>query len=646
MPRTKADRVAPESEHPVAPIVAKRRCRDVIFLIIFLLYWAGMAFVAQSAVASGDPKRLVTPTDYLGQYCGYVNATATTASDVSAKPYLYYIDPVSLSYGVCVKSCPTDSALTTTYSTVICLYTETPDASTPSTTIASRIAAGKCSAYTYKSTPILNRCIPVDAISATLISQSPSAGNTTVSTNSMLSNGRSTAMQIITDLFTTWPVIAVFLAISLVVCFVWLVLLQWFAGPFVWFVVFAANGILIGASVWLYYYWQAKLTAFNSGSSSSSSAGTTLNTQTTASQYEVTWSQVAFIVCCVIAALLVLITIAMIKRIRIAVQIIKEASLFFPMWIYAGIILLIIYFVAIMLYLFTPNGSVSISAGSLKITDPDMSNKLIWYHLFGCIWMFVFLSGINQITIAGAVASWYWSLDKKTRQHLPVLHSFGRVCRYHLGSVALGSLLIAIVELVRIILMFLQRRARQSGNRTFQAIVACLQCCAKCIELTMKFINKNAYIYIAIKGTAFFKSASAASSLLVRNALRLVAVDFVADFVLILSKLAVTAAAGFLCYLWLNYKSDMYANVNFPFITIIIVVVEAYMVATAFFSIFHMAIDTIFLSFLEDCETNDGSPEKPFYMSDNLRRIVGKTSTAPVADTRQNGKKVTEVNEF
>ena len=37
-----------------------------------------------------------------------------------------------------------------------------------------------------------------------------------------------------------------------------------------------------------------------------------------------------------------------------------------------------------------------------------------------------------------------------------------------------------------------------------------------------------------------------------------------------------------------------------------------------------MAVDTLFLCFLEDLERNDGTPEKPYYMSKSLRQILGK----------------------
>lgn len=36
-----------------------------------------------------------------------------------------------------------------------------------------------------------------------------------------------------------------------------------------------------------------------------------------------------------------------------------------------------------------------------------------------------------------------------------------------------------------------------------------------------------------------------------------------------------------------------------------------------------MAIDTIFLSALEDLEHNDGTDERPYYMPEKLRRIMG-----------------------
>ena len=37
-----------------------------------------------------------------------------------------------------------------------------------------------------------------------------------------------------------------------------------------------------------------------------------------------------------------------------------------------------------------------------------------------------------------------------------------------------------------------------------------------------------------------------------------------------------------------------------------------------------MAVDTLFLCFLEDMERNDGTAERPYFMSRGLQKIVGK----------------------
>ena len=42
-----------------------------------------------------------------------------------------------------------------------------------------------------------------------------------------------------------------------------------------------------------------------------------------------------------------------------------------------------------------------------------------------------------------------------------------------------------------------------------------------------------------------------------------------------------------------------------------------------FFGVYEMAVDTLFLCFLEDIERNDGSASKPYYMSKDLKKILG-----------------------
>ncbi|KAH9490993.1 hypothetical protein Btru_032408 [Bulinus truncatus] len=52
--------------------------------------------------------------------------------------------------------------------------------------------------------------------------------------------------------------------------------------------------------------------------------------------------------------------------------------------------------------------------------------------------------------------------------------------------------------------------------------------------------------------------------------------------------------------------------------------VSTYLMTCVFFGVYNMAVDTLFLCFLEDIEMNDGSEQKPYFMSKDLMKILGK----------------------
>lgn len=96
------------------------------------------------------------------------------------------------------------------------------------------------------------------------------------------------------------------------------------------------------------------------------------------------------------------------------------------------------------------------------------------------------------MVISGAVAQWYFTANKA--EDLPVapcMRSTARAARYHLGSIAFGSMIIAIVQLVRVILEYIDRKtkAAQEKNRVLAVIIKCLRCLLWCFEKCIKFIS-------------------------------------------------------------------------------------------------------------------------------------------------------------
>jgi hypothetical protein len=53
-------RIQDEPSGPKNPVLAvKRKCRDILFLILFIAFWIGMIIIAINGIKQGDPKRLM-----------------------------------------------------------------------------------------------------------------------------------------------------------------------------------------------------------------------------------------------------------------------------------------------------------------------------------------------------------------------------------------------------------------------------------------------------------------------------------------------------------------------------------------------------------------------------------------------------------
>ena len=79
------------------------------------------------------------------------------------------------------------------------------------------------------------------------------------------------------------------------------------------------------------------------------------------------------------------------------------------------------------------------------------------------------------------------------------------------------------------------------------------------------------------------------------------------------------------------------------FTPIVVIVIGTYFIASSFFNVYAMAVDTLFLCFLEDLECNDGTPSRPYFMSVGLQKVVGTmqkfNENQPLAPIQQQQRK-------
>uniref|UniRef100_A0A8I5U8P1 Choline transporter-like protein n=1 Tax=Pongo abelii TaxID=9601 RepID=A0A8I5U8P1_PONAB len=552
--------------------------------------------------------------------------------------------------------------------------------------VAEVLRDGDCPAVLIPSKPLARRCFPaIHAYKGVLM-----VGNETTyedghgarknitdlvegakKANGVL-EARQLAMRIFEDYTVSWYWIIIGLVIAMAMSLLFIILLRFLAGIMVWVMIIMVI-LVLGYGIFHCYMEYSRLR----GEAGSDVSLVDLGFQTDFRVYlhlRQTW--LAFmIILSILEVIIILLLIFLRKRILIAIALIKEASravgyvmcsMLYPLVTFFLLCLCIAYWASTAVFLSTSNEAVykifddGLCPFTAKTCNPETfpsSNEsrqcpnarcqfafyggesgyhrallgLQIFNAFMFFWLANFVLALGQVTLAGAFASYYWALRKPDDlPAFPLFSAFGRALRYHTGSLAFGALILAIVQIIRVILEYLDQRLKAAENKFAKCLMTCLKCCFWCLEKFIKFLNRNAYIMIAIYGTNFCTSARNAFFLLMRNIIRVAVLDKVTDFLFLLGKLLIVGSVGILAFFFFTHRirivQDTAPPLNYYWVPILTVIVGSYLIAHGFFSVYGMCVDTLFLCFCEDLERNDGSQERPYFMSPELRDILLKGS--------------------
>uniref|UniRef100_A0A452VM76 Choline transporter-like protein n=1 Tax=Ursus maritimus TaxID=29073 RepID=A0A452VM76_URSMA len=493
--------------------------------------------------------------------------------------------------------------------------------------VAEVLRDGDCPAVLIPSKPLARRCFPaIHAHKGVLM-----VGNETTyedghgsrknitelvegakKANGVL-EARQLAMRIFEDYTVSWYWIVIGLVIAMLLSLLFIVLLRFLAGVMVWVMVTMLI-LVLGYGIFHCYMEYMRLR----GEAGSDISLVDLGFQTDLRVYlhlRQTW--MAFmIILSILEAVIILLLIFLRKRILIAIALIKEASravgyvmcsLLYPLVTFFLLCLCIAYWASTAVFLSTSNEAVYkiFDDGTCqfagKTCNPETfasSNEsrlcpgahcqfafyggesgyhrallgLQIFNAFMFFWLANFVLALGQVTLAGAFASYYWALHKP--DELPAFPLFSSP----LTSASLLSLLAA-------------------ENKFAKFLMTCLKCCFWCLE---------------------------------KNIIRVAVLDKVTDFLFLLGKLLIVGSVGILAFFFFTHRirivQDTAPPLNYYWVPILTVIVGSYLIAHGFFSVYGMCVDTLFLCFCEDLERNDGSQERPYFMSPELRDILLKGS--------------------
>ncbi|XP_065160640.1 LOW QUALITY PROTEIN: choline transporter-like protein 1, partial [Atheta coriaria] len=228
---------------------------------------------------------------------------------------------------------------------------------------------------------------------------------------------------------------------------------------------------------------------------------------------------------------------------------------------------------------------------------------------WGGIWLTYFFKGCQSMVIGGTVATWYYRRDKSDLGS-PMWRTTSNMLRYHMGTVAFGSLLMLLMEIIKSISDFFTKR---KIARVCCCCCACICCmlnkCIKNFEEIIKYFTKMSYIMTAIHGVSFCTGCREGMILLLNHAFSLMQLKCFCKFVLGLLQLIIVAIVIIVCRNIARPDSADFVSV--------VSGIFAFFAANTFLSLYNIAIDTIFLCYCEDLAENDGV-SKPYFMSREL----------------------------
>ena len=632
-------------------IDTNRHCTDCCFLIFFILFICGMLALLFVSIPKSNYKYVYLPHDHRGLLCGYNNKNLNVPNssdlpDLSGKDKLFWVRPGVSGYSrsFCVESCPDVGFYTDTFNDE---NYNRMDEGHPSDYVCGNYNGQQYFAtienYSstsenrffcpYATTELILRCFPnTDALSNVIDVDIQDVQEVVNAFGESMSVA-STAIRAVQDVYNTYPYIAACVAAALALSIFWLLLLRCLTGVFVWLTVLLAAAALGGLTYMCYRQWKDE---FNNHATIERYTFGFISEEMNQKVF-----QVFFWILIAIDAIFILLIIFLFSRIRLSIKVIKlvsrafgkAPSLFvFPVIQYLIMFVWWIYVIGVAIVLFgagTPTRSFVEEGNSVvdKITmkyDPIIQGFAI-YHFIGFLWVTLFISALGEMTVAGVICQFYFTRDKKKLKGCLVTRSFFRALRYHVGSLALGSFIITICKLIRYIMEYVDQKTKNTQSTIATFLIKCCKCCLWCLEKFLKFLNRNAYIMIAMHGYNFWGGAKRAFSLILRNCVRVATLNWVGDFTLFLGRLFVSAGVTAFS-LWFFKTND---DVQFYIVPSAIVFVMSFLASSAFTGVFEIGIDSMFLCFMEDEERNEGHE---LFASRKLKKFMSKNKKLEEAD--------------
>jgi len=154
----------------------------------------------------------------------------------------------------------------------------------------------------------------------------------------------------------------------------------------------------------------------------------------------------------------------------------------------------------------------------------------------------------------------------------------------------------------------------EEKSKWVKLAVQCVRLCLKCLHKCIKYISTMAYIMVVMEGTTFCQGAIKATQLIWYYTSTLSTVTAISAIVVALAKLSLVIFSTFVFYLCVSMDAMLPSlgtmgltrpELSSPWLPLAVNAVLAYGIASSYFEVLSMSIQTILVSYCADRELND-----------------------------------------
>lgn len=213
--------------------------------------------------------------------------------------------------------------------------------------------------------------------------------------------------------------------------------------------------------------------------------------------------------------------------------------------------------------------------------------------------------------------------------------------RYHLGSLAFGSFLIAVVTMLKVIFEYYANKVeKMNGDNPAVKMLLCIaRCVIWCLDCCVKFISENAYIQVAINGVNFCTGAKNGFFLIIGNPGMYAAMNIAGWIMTAIGKGVILGVCVYGTML-LAHENVLVATPNGkiqqPFVPAFVVLLVAWLVSALFISIFDFASLTILQCFIT---AKEAAGSGKVFAPKSLQSFLRQTGETYKDDSAEDDKK-------